>query len=237
MVNVSSTRRAQRGLAALGLAAAALLLVGCSTTAPTGTGADPRTVSQGFIANAPGACTDPWINSAFNEIFTRAPQGSGDTGECNIDLYGGGSWGSYADLYMKVWFSKICADPWIAQAVWDTRQLAIPNHVPRAAGWCNTELYGWGTWNSYANLKSKVLAANLRDFQVDGSLVAPSGRVFPVNQVVLVNTQNNQAVAADGGNFIGTGSGTLQNAAVTVPVAPNIIAAGGGNIVAAGGGN
>jgi hypothetical protein len=49
-----------------------------------------------------GSCKDPWINQAYNELYHRAPAGSGATGECNISLYGGGHWTTYADLESKI---------------------------------------------------------------------------------------------------------------------------------------
>ncbi len=56
------------------------------------------------LAPAPAAaqCRDPWVTQAVRQVMGRAPVGSGETGECNIRNYGGGSWSSYDDLVGKV---------------------------------------------------------------------------------------------------------------------------------------
>ncbi|HEX8710247.1 MAG TPA: ricin-type beta-trefoil lectin domain protein [Terracidiphilus sp.] len=97
-----------------------------------------------------GACRDPWINSAYNQIFHRAPQGSGTVGECNISLYGGGRWSNYQDLYNKVLGSKYCQDPWIGEAY----VLAI--HRRPAGNECSPVNYGGGRWSGFDDLVAKV---------------------------------------------------------------------------------
>ena len=42
-------------------------------------------------------CRDPWVSQAVKEVQGRPAMGQGETGECNIQLYGG-RWGSYAEL-------------------------------------------------------------------------------------------------------------------------------------------
>ncbi len=44
-----------------------------------------------------GPCRDPWVSQAVREVAGREAIGSGETGECNIQLYGA-RWGSYAEL-------------------------------------------------------------------------------------------------------------------------------------------
>jgi hypothetical protein len=46
---------------------------------------------------AAGVCTDPWISRAYRDLG-RTPAGWGGANECNIRLYGNGSWGSYDQL-------------------------------------------------------------------------------------------------------------------------------------------
>lgn len=43
-------------------------------------------------------CRDPWVNIAIRELRGRAPSGQHESGECNVRLYNGASWGSYAEL-------------------------------------------------------------------------------------------------------------------------------------------
>ena len=45
-----------------------------------------------------GQCRDPWITQAIHEVTGRWPQGDGEGGECTYTQYGGGHWGSYAEL-------------------------------------------------------------------------------------------------------------------------------------------
>lgn len=51
-----------------------------------------------FAGPAPqGPCRDPWIGRAVREVLGREARGSGDTGECDLRLFGG-RWGSYEEL-------------------------------------------------------------------------------------------------------------------------------------------
>jgi hypothetical protein len=48
-----------------------------------------------------GVCSDASVTELVTEIARRAPRGSGDSGECNANLYGG-RWSSEADLRGRV---------------------------------------------------------------------------------------------------------------------------------------
>ena len=48
-----------------------------------------------------GVCRDPWVTELVKEVTHREPRGSGESGECNVKLYGA-SWGSKDDLRAKV---------------------------------------------------------------------------------------------------------------------------------------
>ena len=64
--------------------------------------------------NVQGVCRDSYVTSAVRQVKTQmgirnsgiadtyAPQGFGERGECNMYLYGGGSWSSMDDLKSKV---------------------------------------------------------------------------------------------------------------------------------------
>jgi hypothetical protein len=70
------------------------------------------TFIAGFFATAVHAqCRDQWVGQAIQELIGRRASGSGDTGECNYKLYGGGSWSSYEDLKSKVRASLFNSDP------------------------------------------------------------------------------------------------------------------------------
>lgn len=64
-----------------------------------------------FTTSAGAQCQDPWVSQAINEIIGRTAIGSGQSGECNITLYGGGSWSGYEDLKNKVRASVLNGNP------------------------------------------------------------------------------------------------------------------------------
>ena len=55
-----------------------------------------------FAMSAKAQCRDAWVSQGIKEIIGRSARRSGDTGECNTKLYGGGSWGNYEDLKAKI---------------------------------------------------------------------------------------------------------------------------------------
>ena len=55
-----------------------------------------------FGIRTAGVCNDPWVTSAVRQVTGRVPNGSGNSGDCNIYRYGGGHWSSYSDLVNKV---------------------------------------------------------------------------------------------------------------------------------------
>ena len=70
----------------LGLTALALCV---ASAAPLPASAQPNTAAT--------PCRDPWVSQAVREVAGREPYGSGEIGECNIQLYGA-RWGSYDEL-------------------------------------------------------------------------------------------------------------------------------------------
>lgn len=48
-----------------------------------------------------GTCRDPWVTELVKEVTGRPARGEGESGECNIRLYGA-SWSSRDDLRAKV---------------------------------------------------------------------------------------------------------------------------------------
>lgn len=55
----------------------------------------------GFLTPAAaqaGQCRDPWITQAIHEVTGRWPNADYESGECQYTQYGGGHWGSYAEL-------------------------------------------------------------------------------------------------------------------------------------------
>ncbi len=48
-----------------------------------------------------GPCTDPWVSKAVTEVKGQV-NGSGNSGECQVARYNGGSWRTYDELYRGV---------------------------------------------------------------------------------------------------------------------------------------
>ena len=48
-----------------------------------------------------GTCRDPWVTELVAQVAGRPARGEGESGECNINLYGA-SWSSKDDLRNKV---------------------------------------------------------------------------------------------------------------------------------------
>lgn len=166
-----------------------------------------------------GSCRDPWINQAYNQNFHRAPSGSGTSGECNTNLYGGGSWTSYNDLSLRVVHSKDCGDAWIGQVYYN-----LYNRRPSAQE-CVAGNYG--SWSNYMDLASKVQAYQSRMASAGRPQLAPP----PAGGYGAPSQNGSGLVAAGGGNAVN------RSAPIVAAGGGNIVAAGGGNIVAAGGGN
>lgn len=117
-----------------------------------------KVVPAGRTRGGTGVCNDPWVTRAFKEVMGREPFGAGNGDECNISLYGNGSWSSYADLQHKIRAAAAagCRDPWVSSAI---REVLGRHPVGFAnANECNISLYGNGSWSSYADLKNKVQA-------------------------------------------------------------------------------
>lgn len=53
-------------------------------------------------AASAGECRDPWVTTAIYELTGHKPRGAGESLDCNVKLYGNGSWSSYPDLFAKV---------------------------------------------------------------------------------------------------------------------------------------
>ena len=197
-------------------------------------------------------CRDAWVTSAFmdvtgsvvNETTRRKPAGYGDTGECNVRLYGNGSWSSYNDLVSKVRASingrmqGVCRDSYVTSAVRQVKtQMGIRNSgigdtfAPQGfgeRGECNMYLYGGGSWSSMDDLKSKVTTVFTgwrnkgMGFDINGNFVRAGLNPFPTTRImVIAKDLLNQAIAA---GVVAGGAG-------------NIVATDGATVVAAGAGN
>jgi hypothetical protein len=173
-----------------------------------------------------GSCKDPWINAAYNADFHRAPSGSGTSGECNINLYGAGSWSSEQDLFIRVTESKDCTDPWIGQIYRN-----LYNRKPTAAE-CSVSNYGGGQWSTYMDLTAKIQAYQSGGGRASspvlssgpcGSYRAPNARSY-VADAGLDLCDSNGNVVANAGSFF-------------VQVAPSVVSHDGGSIVSHDGGS
>lgn len=176
-------------------------------------------------AMAGGNCNDPWVTEALGAV-RQTPDG-GNSGNCNINRYGGGSWGSKQELFTRVSSSFSCRDPWIGQVFKFTY-----NRLPSGngdTGECNPQLYGDGNWSSYMDLSGKVKitidALNSRGARIDAS-----GRLINANNNRVIAPRINivpAGVIANGGaNVIGYGGANF----APIPIA-------GGKAIAFGGAN
>ena len=154
-------------------------------------------------------CTDAWVTQTIREVYQRAPNGSGNSGECNVNRYGGGKWNSYDQLKRYVSYQYLCQDPWIAQAVYDAH-----GRTPRGSGTtgeCNPYLYG-NSWSGYPALKTLVqgsittLAAQSITFSNAGSLMS-NGVVLDFAK--LVAPDGKRLIGNDGASLIGNDGASL----------------------------
>lgn len=55
-----------------------------------------------------GTCRDPWVDQAIREVTGREPNGSYESGECNIQNFNNASWSSYLELkrYVRGYFAN-----------------------------------------------------------------------------------------------------------------------------------
>jgi hypothetical protein len=117
------------------------------------------------------SCADDDISRAVITVTGRAPRGSEYQGECNPLLYNNGKWSDYNDLAGKVRKTLVrdpykvgeCRESELTRAITEVKKLKNdPKPYPSGMGElgeCNTYLYGYGHWSSYADLKLKVANA------------------------------------------------------------------------------
>lgn len=165
-----------------------------------------------------GACRDTWINNAYRDNGLGQPSGNDNRGECNVKLYGNGSWSSYDDLKGKVrayrntsYPSGQCRDSYITQA-YTQAQGRAPNGKAES-GECDMYLYGNGQWSGLEDLKTKV-----RQYQasIGGAPAAPSLRLDSSGNVVnsagatiALSAAIAGLITNDGGTLVGQDGGTL----------------------------
>lgn len=163
-------------------------------------------------------CTDAWVTQTIREVYQRAPNGSGNSGECDVNRYGGGKWNSYDQLKRYVNYQYMCQDPWIAQAVYDAH-----GRMPRGSGTsgeCNPYLYG-ANWSGYPDLKNRVqgsintLQAQSITFSNSGSLVSggvalTAARLIGPDGGTLIGLDGAGVISRDGAGLIGNDGATLR---------------------------
>lgn len=176
------------------------------------------------------SCNDRWVTQAIREVYVRAPNGSGNSGECDTNRYGGAQWTSYAQLKYYVNFQYVCTDPWVGMAVFDAL-----GRLPRGSGSngeCSRYIYGdnWrGDASGYRDLKTRVRGViNALDavgivYNNSGNLVI-AGVTQPAGGVKFITPAG--LVAAGAGNLIGSDGATLIGSD-----GASIIGNAGGNLV------
>jgi hypothetical protein len=134
-----------------------------------------------------GKCSDPWINQAYTRVMLRPPVGSGVTGECNKNLYGGGSWNSLDDLEKKIVAYHHPSAP-APKALAPAPAASAGLHLDRSLNLVNA---------------SGAIVAPANTFK----LVNPSGALL--NPSAIVAQGGGNIVAQGGGNIVAQGGGNI----------------------------
>lgn len=136
-----------------------------------------------FISTSASAqCRDPWINTAYQQVYGRSPVGKGEFGECNIKLYNNGSWNNFNELVGYVKEVK-------------NRGLLV-GYVPANNGNAVMVIKQSGTVAiSLVNSSGNVIAAG------GGNVIAAGGGN-------VISTGGGNIIAPGGGNFSGLSSST-----------------------------
>jgi hypothetical protein len=121
----------------------------------------------------PGVCRDPWITETITRLVGRAPQGHGDTGECDFRRYGGGTWGSKAELEAHVRAAFNVTPPAPTAAYVSYASHADPDMCMDVPGGSPTE----GTQLQLRGCNGSE--AQRFELQADGHLVAIGGKPDP----------------------------------------------------------
>jgi hypothetical protein len=147
-------------------------------------------VRTAFGASAPasisGVCRDAWVTQAVRQVTGRAPNGSGDNGECAVQRYGGGHWTSYDDLVGKV-------------------RVAFGMGVPQQSPYGNVTL---APKASDFTVSSTALGYSRGHGPARGSTVTYQGGQYQVVNVIAQGGGN--LITDNGGGVIAQGGGNLQ---------------------------
>lgn len=120
-----------------------------------------------FSVSGWAACADPWVTKAVKQVTGRDAQGSGNSGQCNISLYGGGHWSNYNDLVGKVTVALRPAPPVAAQKP-PAPVLSNPKNAIGTAGGGNIVASGGG------NIVASG-GGNLKQGAAGGKIISTNG--------------------------------------------------------------
>jgi len=171
-----------------------------------------------------GPCADPWINQAFQQMYRRAPVGSGkNVGECDITRYGNGHWSSYQDLTTKIAQrgtgthalpTVASGNPLLANSgngVLGGAPLVKPNGSGIVAqGGGNIVAQGGGNIVAQGggNLTGRSLQSVDKPRASPGKyLVIPGGSLVDSNGNIVRQAGTYMLIAKSGGYGVGTGAG------------------------------
>ena len=168
-----------------------------------------------------GVCSNRNITAAFGTALHRAPNGSGNAGECDPGRYGGGAWSSQADLVQRVGAGSYCPNAWVGQ-IYKNLYNRYPSNPE-----CDVTRYSEGPPASYMDLTNKIQGfqnamRELQSLQPKQALVFPNGDAVDKSGAVVARA-GTYLVASGGGNLVASGGG-------------NILAPGVGNIITQDGG-
>jgi len=181
-----------------------------------------------------GPCSDPWINQAFQQMYGRAPIGSGkNVGECDITRYGNGHWSSYQDLTTKIAQHgtgthiaplSMTGNPLLANTGGNLGRAPLIN--PNGSGIVaqgGGNIVAQGGGNIVAQGGGNVVSRSLQSVDKPRAspgkyLVAPGGSLVDANGNVVRQAGTYTLIAKNGGYAVGTGAGARAPTVGTVVV-------------------
>ena len=157
-----------------------------------------------------GVCRDPLLTSTITQVWRRAPRGFGESQDCNMYLYGGGSWSSQQDLTNKIQankndFATANLDFSIGGLVRPSSPSKVIQPLPIAVTVSGTNIVAAGAGN--------IVAAGA------GNIILNGG-----GNIVAAGAGN--IVAAGAGNIILSGGGTYHTLAVGTGVPAKLVKVG-----------
>ena len=152
-------------------------------------------------ARKAGFCTDPWVTIViwFAHGSTRDPNGVGNIGECNPQLYNGGQWSTFDQLLQAYYATdKALTSAGVRMTLRDNRNGTLTVDTRIAAAFDTYVVAGKIATVNGANLVTHVVSTGA------GNVLGNSGAgVVGTGGGSVVSTGAGNIVSHDGGTLIG----------------------------------